>query len=1185
MRVRLKTDRLLELIARSSLSQNHWAIKLGLSKGHWSAIVNGKHPFPSPRTRERMLEIFQVDFEDLFETEAGPTEGMDAEFQTALAEKYLIEKAIGQGGMGTVFLARDIKHNRYVAIKVISPEAVSGIGVKRFLTETRFAARLQHHHILPVYDSGAVGDAPYYVTPYIERGSLSSLITKHIQMSVSDVVTVIDGITQALDYAHGKHILHCDIKPANILISGDERHGNIHPYVADFGISRTVHAEVFEWGRRGELDSSAGTPAYVSPEQATGEHNLKPTSDIYSLGCMAFEMLTGTPPFVGTTTMETVSQRFAMEPPDVRAKAPHVPKQVAKAVQTAMALNPEDRFQKAHEFAEELERGASESGGVAVTTIARQFARTSALTRRMVGHRILTRSHKFMNQFAQDVRFAFRSLKKRPMFAFIVLTTLALGIGMNTAIFSVLHGTLFRPLPFPEGERLVQIGRTQPITLPGVLLPISIGDFVELKPQIRSLEAFEAYSNNTFIVGSDNNAARVTAGVVTPGFFDLLKKAPTLGRTFLPSDGESGGEKVVVIGHAFWRDFLASNPNAVGTTVTLSDVPYTVVGVMGEEFEWANRAVWTTYQWTPEERSARNNNFLRLYGKMPPNSDPNAISSDLERLWRIQGEKYPDNYDESGMRIELLQDVIVERSKATLYLLTGAVGFVLLIACANVANLMLVRAESRQREIAVRSALGAGRNRIAGQFLTESLVVAITGGFLGIGVAYAGVKGIIGAFGSTVPRANEIGINGVVLLFSVVIAVGTGLLIGLVPAIQAKPNHQTLKDGARGSSSRITYLRKGLVIIESALAVMLVVGAGLLIKSFWNAQNTEMGFDKSHLLVANVFLPPSRFGETAQEDQFFQTLIGRLEQHPTVEDVAMSSLVPVRSFGSNYTRVEVFGDPENFASFVETRRVTPSYFETLKVPLLQGRFPSLADTVSANLGIVINETLSRTLFPEGDALGKRLGLSTDGATIVGIVGDVKNFGPDRERRPTIYWPRPSSTNLIVRTTGDPLAFAGQLRSMVSDIDRNVSVYQLDTLEEIIFRSLTGRRFQLILLGLFATVALALGAIGIYGVMSYTVERQTQELGVRLALGAEGKDILKLVLIRGGTLALVGVGIGLVGAGALSRVVENMLYEVSGTDPLIYGSVAAILTLVAGIACWFPAWKASRVDPLEAIRYE
>ena len=780
MRVRLKQQRLLDLIAQSSLSQNHWAIKLGLSKGHWSAIVNGKHPFPSPRTRERMLEVFGVGFDDLFEVEAGPAEGSDATFQSAIAEKYLIEREIGHGGMGTVYLTRDIKHGRLVAMKVISPEAVSGIGVQQFLKEIRLTARTQHHHILPLHDSGEAAGYPYYVTPYIEDGSLRDHLKRKKQLSVEETLQIARGIAAALQHSHEHSVLHCDIKPENILLSGT------HAFVADFGISRAVHAEFFEWGRRSELDSSAGTPAYVSPEQASGERNLDQRSDVYSLACVVFEMLAGRPPFKGTTTMETVAQRFTSTP-DLEKYAPHVLRGVARAVALGMALKNEHRPATANDLIDSIEDAAKNTKPW-VEAVGLFTSRVMTSIRRVVRPKTSARRQRFMDSVLQDLRYAFRSLLRQPVVTGVVGLTLALGIGLNTAIFSVLYGVLFQPLAYEEPDRLMYIGRTRP-ELPDVLLPISPPNFVDLVPQVTQFGGIEARTGASFMMDDGDNAALVFGSRTTPGLLDLLGVPPQLGRTLSTSDGVVGAEHVVVISHGFWQNRLGGDPDVIGSTVRFTETPYTVVGVMPQGFRFRGSNFFVPFQWDLGNVGVRRSNFINLYGRLTPGAQVEAASAELHSLWTALGAQQAEGeYDDSGMRAEPLLEATVSRSRAPLFILAGAVGLVLLVACANVANLMLARSEARHREIALRAALGAGRRRLIRQFLTESLVLSVGGGLVGLGAAFAGMRILLALSANAIPRVDEVGMNGIVLAFALLVSVVTGVIVGLAPALQAKPD-------------------------------------------------------------------------------------------------------------------------------------------------------------------------------------------------------------------------------------------------------------------------------------------------------------------------------------------------------------------------------------------------------------
>jgi predicted permease len=1167
------------MMAQSSLSQNHWAIKLGLSKGHWSAIVNGRHPFPSPKTRERMLEVFKIPFHDLFEVESGPAEGADATFQAALADKYLIEREVGQGGMGTVYLARDVKHNRMVAMKVVSPEAVSGIGTQQFLKEIRYTARLQHHHILPLYDSGEAAGFPYYVTPYLEAGSLRDHLTRKKQLSLEETLQVARGVAAALQHAHEHSVLHCDVKPENVLLS------ETHAYVADFGISRAVHAEFMEWGRRSELDSSAGTPAYVSPEQASGERNLDRRSDVYSFACMIFEMLAGRPPFEGTTTMETVAQRFTAMP-DLKRYAPHIHRNVAKAIAVGMALKSEHRPETAAAFLASLEVAAAQKASRAIEVVSLATSRALVAVRRTIAPKPSGRRQSIMDSVLHDLRYAFRSLLRHRVMAGIIGLTLALGIGLNTAIFSVLYGVLFQPLPFTEPDRLMQIGRTRP-ELPNVLLPISVPNFLDLHPRIRQFERVEARVPTALIVEDETDAARVRGSQVTAGFFELLGVPPQLGRTFIAEDGLAGSENTVVLSDMFWRNRFGADPEIIGTTIRLSEIPYTIIGVAPEHSDFRFGNFFVPFQWDESDLRSRGSNFLQLFGRLRPGVHAQAAGDELHALWTALGEENADTYDDSGMRAEPLLFATVSRSRTPLFILAGAVGLVLLVACANVANLMLARSEARHREIAIRAALGAGRGRIIRQFLTESLVLSVVGGLAGLAAAFGGVHILVTSFSSAIPRSNHVSINGIVLGFAILVSILTGVVVGLAPALQAKPDHSALKEGARGSSGRITALRKGLVVTEVAMALMLVTGTGLLLKSFWRAQQSELGFDGDNLLIVNLWLPPSRYDDNTNRANFYESLMPQLTALARVQQAGMINMIPARSFGNNFTTINVVGNEDRESHFVEFRRASNTYFSTMGIPLTRGRNFTVADLDSAANTIIINQELARQLFLEGeDPVGARLGadLGTQ-PEIVGVVGDVRNFGPDERPHPTIYTAVPNSSNLVIRTAGDPTQLVPLVRQTVARLDPAVRLYRVDTMTDILTRSLGDRQFQLMLLLIFAGVGLLLGAVGIYGVMAYTVAQRTRELGVRMALGSSTKDVLRLVLGQGTKLAAMGVAIGAVGTLAMRSVLATVVYDVSTADPITYISVAGLLLLVAALACYIPARRAASVDPMEAIRYE
>ncbi|MHC4984501.1 MAG: protein kinase domain-containing protein, partial [Planctomycetota bacterium] len=550
MRVLLKRERLLDLIARSGLTQNHWAIKLGLSRGHWSGIVNGKHPYPSARTRERLLEAFGVPFDELFEVEAGPSGWSDQDFGAAIADRYVIDREVGQGGMGTVYLARDVKHGRQVAIKVVSPEAVSGIGVQQFLKEIRYSARLQHPHMLPLYDSGEAAGYPFYVMPYVRDGSLRDLLKSNQRLSLERTLRIAHGVSTALQFAHDNRVLHCDVKPENVLLFDD------HAYVADFGISRAVHAEAMEWGKRNEIDSSAGTPAYVSPEQASGEQNLDPRSD---------------------------AQRFTSVVPDLKAFAPQVPRRIAEAVATAMELASQRRHASPREFMDALEEGAKGHQSKAREIVGLRMSRLSALTRRVIGRRSAVprqrnRGIEMIGSIKQDFGYALRTLARTPGFSIVVVLTLALGIAANTMVFSLVNTYFLRPLPFGEPERLVELRQYDPVRQYRARL--SLAQMVDWQERSTAFEGMGAFYYSYDNVTGPEGPERLWVSTVTENMFDVLDAQPMLGRTFARGEGGPGGADVVVMGHALWQRRYSGDPQIIGRAITIDDVQHTVIGIM-----------------------------------------------------------------------------------------------------------------------------------------------------------------------------------------------------------------------------------------------------------------------------------------------------------------------------------------------------------------------------------------------------------------------------------------------------------------------------------------------------------------------------------------------------------------------------------------------------------------------------
>jgi len=623
MRVRLRTQHLTELLARSARSQNAWAIRVGVSRGHWSDLVNGKHPYPSPKTREQMLDAFGVPFEELFEIESANAEP-DTALQASLSQRYIIDRVIGEGAMGIVYLARDIQFGRQVAIKIVFPEAVGGLD-ERFVTEVRNTARLQHPHILPLFDAGEVDGRPYYVMPYVAGGSLRDLLAQQGALDVKDALPIVRSIVAALDYAHGQEVLHCDVKPENVLLTGE------HAYVADFGLSRAVHLEALrEWDRPPEVDIGAGTPAYVSPEQARAQLHLDRRSDVYSLACVVFEMLSGQAPFSGGSTTEIVKRRFDSVPPDLGLVAPHVPSAIVSVIGAAMSPDREQRPNGVRQFLHQLDLAATASSAPAAGET-RTATRTAlaAITSWALTRSTTPRASLMQNLF-DDLRYSMRSLRRKPLFAVVAIITLALGIGANAAIFSVVNAVILRPLPYPDSERLVVInsqfeGRT--------CCPISTPNFLDLRAQVSQIDDMVALGGAMFAVSGSGEPVRMSGLYVTRGYFEMLGALPQAGR---------------LIGRV------------IGEPIIIDSVPHTIIGVAPRDFrEGRATQLYVPFAWDPDDLPGRNSNSNATLARLAPGATAESALAELRTLYAAIIEMYPDEISNEGIDVTPLTETTV----------------------------------------------------------------------------------------------------------------------------------------------------------------------------------------------------------------------------------------------------------------------------------------------------------------------------------------------------------------------------------------------------------------------------------------------------------------------------------------------------------------------------------------------
>ncbi len=809
-----------------------------------------------------------------------------------------------------------------------------------------------------------------------------------------------------------------------------------------------------------------------------------------------------------------------------------------------------------------------------------------------------------MEHFIQDARYALRVLRQSPGFALAAVLALALGIGANSAVFSVVNGVLLRPLPFAEPDRLVRIfGNFHGQGLERI--PVSVPEYRDYREVPRVLGSVGASVNADVTLTGQDAPERLRAIVATASFLPTLGVVPAMGRHFSEEEETRGRDGVVILTHRLWRGRFGANPNILGTSLTLDGQPLTVVGVLPAGFEYPQGTdLYVPFAPTPDQLSAgaRGSRFLDVVARLKPGMTVEAAQRDMDRVSEALVAANPGNYSKSSrwtISVVSMEEQTVGGVRSTLWMLLGAVGFVLLIACTNVANLQLARAAARSREISIRAALGADRRRLVTQFLTESLVLSLAGGALGLLLAMWGMDALLALVGDGLPRAAEVRLDGRVVLFTAGVSVLTGLLFGLVPALQASRAdlHGAMREGTRGSGGRSSgRVRAVLVVAQVALALVLLVGAGLFLRSFMALQGVDAGFDPQGVLTVRLALPQERYGEPSKRASAMRDFLARAQGVPGVEAAGLGTLLPLTG-RSDWSfdiegKMEAPGDPPRPA--VEYRAVSADFHKALRIPLVRGRMLSDADGFDAPHAVVINETTARVIFPGQDPIGQRIRLhgrdpKAPWATIVGIVKDVREWGLDQPARPIAYYSllqrAPMGAYLVVRTRQSPASLLASLQAELRAVDRDLPLYDVSPMEAVVDSSVSQRRFTMLLLALFAGVAVVLASLGIYGVISYTVTQRTRELGIRMALGARQMDVLGLMVGQGMRLTLVGVGIGLALALGLGRLLSALLYGVQAHDPLTFSGVALLLVGVALVAAWLPARRATQVDPALTLRAE
>jgi predicted permease len=821
-----------------------------------------------------------------------------------------------------------------------------------------------------------------------------------------------------------------------------------------------------------------------------------------------------------------------------------------------------------------------------------------------------------MEKMWQDVRYGVRMLLKNPGITFVVILALALGIGANTAIFSVVDAVLLRPLPYPESDRLVFLNETSKAMDE---ISVSYPNFTDWRNQNHVFEKLGVYNRDSYNLTGTGEAERIITGQVSADLFAALRVTPALGRLFTNDEDKPGASPVVLLSYPLWQRRFGGQAGILNQPIALNNKSYTVIGIMPEGYQFPSRVdMWVPVgQLSGEASWLQRGNHPGLYGvaRLKPGVSFAQAKAEMDGIGANLEKQYQDSNAGNGVGMRPLLEIFVGDIRRALWVLFFAVAFVLLIACANIANLLLARAQSRQKEMAIRAAMGAGRWRIARQLLTESVVLALIGGALGLLIAQWGIKLILYISPDAIPRSREISLDWRVFLFTIGLSFVTGILFGLVPALQAGvvDVHETLKETGRGTSGK-HWLRSSLVVVEVGTTLVLLIGAGLMIRSFYRLQKVDPGFSYEHLTSFSIALPQKKYASAEQRDQFYSRLLEDLHALPGVETTAAASGLPLGNNGWQ-TSFVVDGRPKpprDQTPLMEACLVTPDYFKAMNIPVKSGRVFNSHDDRSSIVGkdlskldddmkqiaplnaIVIDEEFARRFWPGEEAVGKRIKMGPEEhpvfLTVLGVVGRVKMEGLSQDsHRVQGYFPHAQVPNgsmtVIIKAAGDPNQLIAAVRQKVREIDSDQPIDDIRTMNQIRAESVAPERLNLTLLSIFAGIALVLAIVGIYGVMSYSVTQRTHEIGIRMAIGAQPRDVFRMIIRQGMLLALIGVGAGLVGAFLLTRLMASLLFGVEPTDPATFAAIALLLTAVALVACYVPGRRATKVDPVVSLRYE
>lgn len=1203
MRRRLDTARLSELVSRSRLSQNHWAIRLGLSRGHWSDLLKGKHPYPSSRTRQRIAEVFGVDEDELFVLEQDATADLD--FRQALFTRFEILGELGSGGMGTVFRAFDRHLAREVALKMVSAEAAAGIGSDQLLQEIRHAARLQHPNILPLHEAGEDAGRAWYTMPLVAGGSLGALLRRRTRLPLAEVVPLVHALARGLSHAHEHRVLHCDVKPENILLHDG------HPYLMDFGIARRIHSESNEWrGERQGLDYSAGTPAYVSPEQAAGDRDIDHRSDVYSLACVVFEMLAGRPPFAGANTQEVVSLRFRAPAPDLRAFAPEVPDGVVGVLHRAMSVDPDRRPPTATAFASELQ-AASSGMPVAVQSVAVGATRTLARARAGLGLQGPPRLTLPMTGFVNDLRCTIRALSRQWQFSLGVVLTLGLGLGLGLPAFGLADHLFLRPPPgVQDADRVMRLVQRAPDRRGGFYYNDGMTglDFTQMMERATMTEGVAAWIQLGMSTGRGAEARRVSTLAASASYFEVLGVRPWLGRFYAPDEDVQGLKAApAVVTHRYWRVALGADSAALGRSMDIGTVTYTIVGVTPPGFEGLDlsqvdvivplRVLTPDFQgndpalWTTDQSS-----WLRMAARLKPGVTVAAATDEANRIYRTSGTRIRDRELQGGMLWDPLQpgrsSLPSTRTRIATWIAAGSV-LLLLLVMANLLNLFVARSAAMRRQVAVRLAIGGGVRHLLRLHALEAALLGLAATAMAIAIAGPATTVIRAQLfrGVTWARGTmDLRLVLIALLCTMVIG-GLVALVGAQVAARVSPATLLRSGGSEraGIGRAGSVVRRLLVVAQAAIFVVIVAGALAFSASVNRILSVDLGFEYEDVFAASVPLQSVGYS-MADARRFYSEAQPRIAALPGVASASLGYTEPWQNNRNESLRIPGYEGPELFVLF---DAVTPEYNRTLGLRVVQGRWIDDSDGAGAAAVVVVSAAFAQAFFPGGNALGTCIGIGDESnpcRTIVGVVADPRVTGTlEGDAVPVYYLPLAQAATytftprLFVKAQGRLEDVMSLVRQELQRSAPDLPAVSVRRLSDGFAPYVSTHRLGRLIFGVFGMLAGFIAAVGLYSVLSYLATERRRDYAIRIALGAAAPRVVEPIVRQSMGSALAGLVVGLGIVLAMADRIQPMLFHTSVSEPMTL-TLVVVLGLAVGLAAAVgPVLAVLRTDAMSVLR--